>query len=423
MKLTVGRTSHVPNVTIVDTLTTDVESFPLRDRNVKLVPMGGPVLSASKKVTFAQTVQIEKPRIIPNGPKISEVIQGYASSNRRPDAHVHAEIGISSSFIPVKILMDTGASFSCLSFQCFQKMQDHGVPVRILPTQYNNPVAADGSPMPICGDVLLEVRFKGSLNGKEELVHVQDCRFAIFKALSSNVIMGIDNLGLLQFEISPSNEIKIGAARMSILSVKPEFDGRSRFSLISSVLVNQVRWCLYEPDPERDVAIEAISSRSSIKEVEMQDYLLVPLSMDTTVSQTILAGNESAVSPDNLNSVCDSTKTDSAVNNGVESDAKISLDKQDDPSQILKDFITQLVSLSEFTTKGKHRLKAILTDNIAVFSTEDTDVGEYKLEKVKLELKPGQTEAAYVPSRRIPFALRDWLEKHLMKSLRAGIIE
>ena len=158
---------------------TDVENFLLRDRNVKPVLMGGPVLSASKKVTFAQTVQTEKPKIIPSGHKISEIIQGYASSNRCPDAHVRAEIGISSSFIPVKILMDTVALFSCLSFQCFQKMQNQGVPVSIIPTRFNDPVAAHGSPMSIMGDVLLKVKFKGLLNGKEASVHVQDCRFAI----------------------------------------------------------------------------------------------------------------------------------------------------------------------------------------------------------------------------------------------------
>ena len=118
--------------------------------------------------------------------------------------------------------MDTVALFSCLSFQCFQKMQNQGVPVSIIPTRFNDPVAAHGSPMSIMGDVLLKVKFKGLLNGKEASVHVQDCRFAIFKALSSNVILGIDNLGLLQFEISPSNEINIGAARMSILTVKPK---------------------------------------------------------------------------------------------------------------------------------------------------------------------------------------------------------
>ena len=302
-------------------------------------------------------------------------------------------------------------------------MKSNGVSVDLVPTKHNDPVAADGSPMPILGDVLLELKFHGNVDGKEEVVHIQNCRFAIFKALSSNAILGIDNLGLLQFEISPSNDIKIGAARMSITSLKPEFTGQSRFSLVSSVVINMVRWCLYEPDQEQDVAIDAISFSSATKEVEMKDYLLVPISTDTTVSEIILAGDEPVVSSDNLNPTSDLDQVGSTTINGSESNVKNTANKLDDSSTILKDFISQLVSLSEFSRTGKNKLQAILSRNMSVFSTEDTDVGEYKMEKVKLELKPGQTEAAYVPSRRIPFALRDWLEKHLMKSLRAGIIE
>ena len=319
--------------------------------------------------------------------------------------------------------MDSGASFSCLSFQYFQKLKEQGVPVNLVPTRYGDPVAADGSSMPIMGDVLLDVKFHGKLDGENELVHIQNCRFAIFKALSSHVILGIDNLALLQFEISPTSGIKIGAARMSILSLKPEFAGRSKFNFVSSMVCNQVRWCLYRPDQELDFATDAESSRCATKEVEMKDYLLLPLSMDATVSDTILASNEPVASTDNLNPTCDSVRISSTSNTGTESRVENSLNKEDDPSPILKDFIAQLTNLSQFSKKGKNRLWAILTQNMTVFSTEDTDVGEYKLERVKLELKPGQTEAAYVPSRRIPFALREWLEEHLMKSLRAGIIE
>ena len=43
---------------------------------------------------------------------------------------------------------------------------------------------------------------------RQSMFKIADSRY---KALSSNVILGIDNLGLLQFEISPSNEINIGA--------------------------------------------------------------------------------------------------------------------------------------------------------------------------------------------------------------------
>ena len=341
---------------------------------------------------------------------------------RCPDAYAYAEIGSSASFISVKILMDSGASFSCLSFKCYQMLKSAGVVAELIATRFNNPVAADGTTMPIMGDVLLEVKFHGIVNGQEDIVHVTNCRFAIFKALSSDVIMGIDNLSMLQFEIGPLNDIKIGAARMSIRKERPEFPGMTRFSLISSVKMNKVKWCLYKPETELDSATDSISSRSDTKEVEMQDYLLLPLSVDQAVSDTILAKDEPARPPDKL---CSAIDSDSNPNDKSELESKVDkpCEKIGVPPTEWKEFITQLASLSKFSKQGKRKLEAILSENCRVFSTEDTDVGEYKMEQVRLRLKSEQVEPAFAPSRRIPFALRDWLKKHLDKSLRSGIIE
>ena len=104
-KSTVGRISHVPNAILRDNQLNAVESFLTKVKSVKLKRMGGPVLDVSRLDTSVPIVRTEKSKITPNGPKISEVIQGYASSNRCPDAHVRAEIGTSSKFLPVKILM------------------------------------------------------------------------------------------------------------------------------------------------------------------------------------------------------------------------------------------------------------------------------------------------------------------------------
>ena len=48
-----------------------------------------------------------------------------------------------------------------------------------------------------------------------------------------------------------------------------------------------------------------------------------------------------------------------------------------------------------------------------IFSTGDTDVGEYKLSKAELKFKAGRTDPVYVPVRRVPMELRSWLKKRL----------
>ena len=77
------------------------------------------------------------------------------------------------------------------------------------------------------------------------------------------------------------------------------------------------------------------------------------------------------------------------------------------------DAIEAIVGRSNFESKDKQKLRKILMKHREIFSTGDTDVGEYKLSKAELKFKAGRTDPVYAPVRRVPMELRSWLKKRL----------
>ena len=368
--------------------------------------------------------------------QINQILQGHQDSTRCPDAIITIDAGVSPNFSPVRTLCDTGASFSCISKTCVDQLIGNGIPVQISDSDWSAATAANGASMKIIGECFLDLRFSGKVNGKPDEIIMTSCKFRVFHDLSSPLILGVENLRLLDFEVNP-DKVKIGPARMHVTSLRPEFEGKQILSLKKTVVQDDTRWCVYGTEDTVASLNDSMHDEGvAIIRREMEPLLLISLQKNQEVPNEILVDQEPLESGDKINSkdaVLDESNTNSAspIRPGnptgiAETDQSKNMHSSDankNSEELLKTTLEDIVLASEFTESGKRKLRTILMSNLGVFSTNDTDVGEYSGAEITLEQKKGEEKAVYVPSRRIPYALRAWLSQHLEKSLKAGIIE
>ena len=131
----------------------------------------------------------------------------------------------------VSLLIDTGASFSCITQSLFDRLRNH---IGIVHEKQQRPTAtvANGKQLLSCGETVFDLVFnQNSCNAK-----ISNIRFSIFPVLSSDLILGWEvikhlnlhireqgkSLGLDQIKISIGQEESSRRGALDLVTTHPE---------------------------------------------------------------------------------------------------------------------------------------------------------------------------------------------------------
>ena len=353
------------------------------------------------------------------GPRrINKITVNLNQSVNSQDASVNAKVGLGGKMISSKVLLDTGADFSCVRNGAVLEMVYAGINLNM--QQLRDPsfsgVAANNAPIAIMGELNLDVELK-LVSGEEVLLN---WTFVVVGDLNYDFIIGMDVLSQCGFGVG-RDSLWIGNEKTGkICSLKNS--NQEILTLYSKKVLGDTEWCLYKVDESmRKMLTSDVDSNWSMnradgsnrisrinrdRKSEMQaNVLLVNFPCGQKIPQQIALSCSKTVPPTSANSILRQL-------NSIERTSFIS-----------DDVIEAMVGRSCFQGKHRDELKKILTKHRKIFSCGDCDVGEYQFGKAKFKFKAGREDPVYVPVRRVPMELRSWLTKRLDEMEESGIIQ
>ena len=334
------------------------------------------------------------------------------------DASVNAKVGLGGKMINCKVLLDSGADFSCVRDGAVRDLFESGVKLAVQPVRDPgfSGIAANNAPISVIGELNLDIEFK-LVSGEELLLN---WTFVVVDDLNTDFIIGMDVLSQCGFGVG-RDSLWIGNEKTGkICSLKDT--NQEILTLDSQKVLGDTQWCLYKVDESiKKMLTSTVDSNWSMngahgsnqglginrdRKSEMQaNVLLVDFPCGQKIPQQISRSCSKTVPPTSENSMLRKL-------NSIERTTFIS-----------DDDIEAIVGRSCFEGNHRNELKKILTKHRKIFSCGDCDVGEYQYGKAKLKFKAGRTDPVYVPVRRVPMELRSWLEKRLNEMEESGIIE
>ena len=350
--------------------------------------------------------------------RINKITVNLNQSVNSKDASVNAKVGLGGKMVNSKVLLDSGADFSCVRNGAVLYLYESGVNLVVQPVRDPScsGIAANNAPIAIVGELNLDIEFK-LVSGEEVLLN---WTFVVVDDLNFDFIIGMDVLSQCGFGVG-RDSLWIGNEETGkICSLKnPD---QEILTLFDKKVLGDTEWCLYKVDESMDETLTSdvdsnwsmnrahgsnkISRINRDRKSEMQaNVLLVDFPCGQKIPQRIRKSCSKTVSP---------TSADMKQRqlNSIERTTFIS-----------DNVIEAMVGRSCFVGKQRDELKKILTKHREIFSCGDCDVGEYRYAKAKLKFKPGRTDPVYVPVRRVPMELRSWLKKRLDEMEESGIIQ
>ena len=321
-------------------------------------------------------------------------------------AYIKAEIGNTPKFLKTQILIDTGADFNVIDFRLFKQLRTNGIKICLLKPQRRPPVAANNQPLKLLGDCELDLRISSNCKS----IISRKIRFQVLGNLSALCILGINTLRELGLYVK-EDTIEIGGLKICQLT-----NSEQKINLIESYVDNNgSQWGLYT---------------DSLVSVE-KNYLLAAkhvVSLDEDlVESTSLEYEPREMQPGkylvNLNDT--DVPTELYLNKTEQTSwlNELAYCKEKPKRKLITDeTISEMVQKSNFTSVGKKKLTRILEKFRSVFSSSKFDVGKYTGGKAELKFKHGKEEPVYVPVRRVPHSMREWLADHLQEMEENEII-
>ena len=322
-------------------------------------------------------------------------------------AYIQAELGNNSKFLKTQILIDTGADLDVIDSRFLIKLRNHNIKYQLLKPRRRPPVAANNQPMKLLGECELDMKLT-SINCKTTS---QAIRFQVLGNLSCPCILGINTIRKLGLFVK-EDTIELGGQKICLLT-----DGQSTIHLVDEIVdENGAKWGLYA-DPlvspeencwfsanhvgslDEDYA-EGTSTEYEPSEMKAGKYLVFLDVTDDPPNQLAIDSTDHTRWLNRLNHCNEKPKR----------------------NLITDDTIEKLVIKSQFGGEGRRKLTKVLKKFREVFSSSSFDVGKYTGEKAKLNFKDEDVKPVFVPVRRIPHSLRDWLLKHLDEMEEKGII-
>ena len=332
------------------------------------------------------------------------------------DATVNAQVGVGGKMLSCRVLLDSGADFTCVRNDALLKMKESGVNLTLEPP--SDPefigVAANGGCLTVVGNINLDLEFNLK-SGEKVLVN---WTFVVLDNLNHEFIIGMDVLRQIGFGVG-RDSLWIGDKKTGTICSLKQANQETLYLRCQKTLGNET-WCLYgvdEPIKKRLTSIadsdwsmnraggsKNISRISREQKCEMQALFLVNFPCGEEIPQRIARSCSISLPP--------------TLRNAHE----LSISNIKRTKFVSDENLEAIVGRSSFNDNDKDKLRRILKKHRKIFSTGDTDVGEYKGKKAVLKFKPGRTDPVYVPVRRVPMELRSWLKKRLDEMENCGII-
>ena len=324
-------------------------------------------------------------------------------------AMVKAGVGMDGRFINTKVLIDTGADFNALGASFYRMLKSRGFQIKLLPSQQKTPpTAANSQPVKVVGDCFLDVQLTST---KRKTTVIRRVRFVIIVNLNASCILGICTLRELGLLIK-GTRMEVAGHQLCSMSNKKiiQFMGLveengTKWGLYSS-LTNSVEtnFQMLAKDSKRmnqllGTYFEGSSLECSSSEMQAEEYLVNLDTADDPPSELTIWEDHTRLlkKPENCNN------------------------QTEERTLITDHVIAEMVQRSNFSSCGKKKLKKLLEKFRSVFSSSCFDVGSYTGEKAKLNFKTVE-KPKFVPVRRIPHSLREWLSKHLDEMVKKQII-
>ena len=358
-----------------------------------------------------KTNGVEKPK------RINKITVNLDQTVNAQDASVNAKVGVGGKMISSKVLLDSGADFSCVRDGAVRNLFESGIELAIQPVRDPgfSGIAANNAPIRIVGELNLDIEFN-LISGETVLLN---WTFVVVDDLNFDFIIGMDVLSQCGFGVG-RDYLWIGNEKTGKICSLRDSD-QEILTLDSKKVLEDTQWCLYRMESMNKMLTSDVDSSQSMnrahgsnnisminrdRKSEMQaNVLLVNFPCGQKIPQQIALSCSKTVSPTSANSTLKQL-------NSIERSKFIS-----------DDDIEAIVGRSCFQGKTRDKLKKILTKHRKIFSCGDCDVGEYQYGKAELKFKAGRTDPVYVPVRRVPMELRSWLAKRLNEMENSGIIQ
>ena len=156
------------------------------------------------------------------------------------DATVNAMVGMGGKMLKCRLLMDSGADFSCVSNEVLLRMKESGMAVAVESDFDCQGVTANGSPLRTVGKINLDVKFKLT-SGETVLVN---WTFVVMKDLNREFIIGMDVLRQIGFGIE-RDSLWIGNGKSGKICSLRHADQETLYLRCKITLGNET-WCLYK---------------------------------------------------------------------------------------------------------------------------------------------------------------------------------
>ena len=126
-------------------------------------------------VTSRLDVQTNKKDIVSgteNQRRINKITVNLNQSVNAKDASVNAKVGLGGKMINSKVLLDSGADFSCVRNGAVRNLFESGVKLAVHPVRDPefSGVAANNAPISVIGELNLDIEFK-LVSGEEVLLN------------------------------------------------------------------------------------------------------------------------------------------------------------------------------------------------------------------------------------------------------------
>ena len=315
-------------------------------------------------------------------------------------------------------LLDSGASFSAIASDifvlCQQKMQ-----LEKSPNIRGNSSQADNSKLQCDGETVTNISLRDNIN---QMIELHNVRLTIIRNLSHKVILGMDILAKLKFQIDSKNAVSLSGKKFKtenqiivLNSHVIKFDQEMKVTQLS---------LRRKPFKSSDTATLFEVKNGSVNSFNYfccVDFADAELESDVKVNM-FHDSVKSSLNPDEAPNVCinpgkllwSGKPNLLALNNKV---------TRNDRVLIQEDFYKKLIEKSNLEQEMKQDLKKVLLKYRHIFSRDETDIGLYLDEDVNVKLKDPNLHPPYLRARPIPHAAKEYVREKVNELTKNGIFE
>ena len=323
-------------------------------------------------------------------------------------------------FVKTVSLLDSGASFSAISTELFELCSDK-FKLEKVERARGDPSQADSSKLICDGETITQILIR---NNKGDQIKLLNVRLTIIRNLSYQVILGMDILEKLKFQLN-NNAVslsgKIFKTENKVITMKTHSIKHFTYDkvmTISQVTLSRSPWTssdtatLYEvEDGSRNTFYYFCCINQT--EAELEGDVRVNMVHESVKSRRHFDFRPKVKSYSGK--VLWSGQLDiNALNNKVNIKDRILIDEN---------FYKPIVGKSNFNMQMKEKLKTLLSKYRHIFSRDETDIGLYIDEEVDVKLKDPNMHPPYLRARPIPHAAKEFVREKVKQLTKNGIFE